>query len=93
LYRWCRVGPSQILGRYRLAACVIAGRRKAAAKGTKGGNPIGRLRTETEKAIQRLLRTGTGITKTEATVGVGTATVQRIQAELGGPLSGGEAAA
>ena len=42
--------------------------RKAAAKGTKSGLPIGRPRVdaETEKAIQRLLRT-TGINKTAAT--------------------------
>ena len=59
--------------------------RKAAAKGTKSGLPIGRPRVdaETEKVIQRLLRGGTGINKTAATVGVGTATVQRIRAEMG----------
>jgi len=39
--------------------------RRAAAKGTKSGKPIGRPRVspETEKAIQRLLRGGTGINK------------------------------
>src|SRR5215468_1257519 len=59
----------------RLSERVIAGMRKAAAKGTKSGNPIGRPRVdaETERAIQRLLRGGTGINKTAATVGVGTA--------------------
>src|SRR5215471_181046 len=58
----------------RLSERVIAGMRKAAAKGTKSGNPIGRPRVdaETERAIQRLLRGGTGINKTAATVGVGT---------------------
>jgi DNA invertase Pin-like site-specific DNA recombinase len=69
----------------RLSERVIAGMRKAAAKGTKSGNPIGRPRVdaETEKAIQCLLRAGTGIDKTAATVGVGTATVQRVRAEMG----------
>ena len=64
----------------RLSERVIAGMRKAAAKGTKSGNPIGRPRVaaETERAIRRLLRGGTGINKTAATVGVGTATVQRV---------------
>ena len=38
---------------------------------------------ETERAIRRLLRGGTGINKTAATVGVGTATVQRVRAEMG----------
>jgi transposase-like protein len=38
---------------------------------------------EIERAIQRLLRAGTGIHKTAQTVGVGTATVQRIRAEIG----------
>ena len=33
--------------------------------------------------MQRLLRGGTGINKTAATVGVGAATVQRIRAEMG----------
>ena len=61
----------------RLSERVIAGMRKAAA-------PIGRPRVdaETERAIQRLLRGGTGINKTAATVGVGTATVQRVRAEM-----------
>jgi DNA invertase Pin-like site-specific DNA recombinase len=63
----------------RLSERVIAGMRRAAAKGTKSGKPIGR---ETERTIQRLLRSGTGINKTVATVGVGTATVQRIRAEM-----------
>ena len=69
----------------RLSERVIAGMRKAAAKGTKSGNPIGRPRVDagTERAIQRLLRGGTGINKTAATVGVGTATVQRIRAAMG----------
>ena len=69
----------------RLSERVIAGMRKAAAKGTKSGNPIGRPRVDakTERAIQRLLRGGTGINKTAATVGVGTATVQRVRAEVG----------
>jgi DNA invertase Pin-like site-specific DNA recombinase len=68
----------------RLSERVIAGMRKAAAKGTKSGRPIGRPRVdaETERAIERLLRRGTGINKTAATVGVGTATVQRIQAAM-----------
>jgi transposase-like protein len=59
--------------------------RKAASKGTKSGNPIGRPRVdaETEGTIRRLLRGGTGINKTAATVGVGTATVQRVRAEMG----------
>jgi DNA invertase Pin-like site-specific DNA recombinase len=67
----------------RLSERVIAGRRKAVATGTKSGKPIGRpkVAAETEKAIQRLLRTG--IKKTARTVGVGTATVQRIRAEMG----------
>jgi len=49
----------------RLSERVIAGMRRAAAKGTKSGKPIGRPRVspETEKAIQRLLRGGTGINK------------------------------
>src|SRR5262249_38636019 len=38
---------------------------------------------EKERTIQRLLRGGTGINKTAATVGVGTATVQRVRAEMG----------
>src|SRR5215831_6391463 len=38
----------------RLSERVIAGMRKAAAKGTKSGNPIGRLDAETERAIHRL---------------------------------------
>jgi len=69
----------------RLSERVIAGMRKAAAKGTKSGKPIGRPRVDakTERAIQRLLRGGTGINKTAATVGVGTATVQRVRAEMG----------
>src|SRR5262249_9584339 len=56
----------------RLSERVIAGMRKAAAKGTKSGKPIGRPRVDakTERAIQRLLRGGTGINKTAATVGV-----------------------
>jgi DNA invertase Pin-like site-specific DNA recombinase len=64
---------------------VIAGMREAAAKGTKSGNPIGRPRVdaETERAIRQLPRGGTGINKTAATVGVGTATVQRVRAEMG----------
>ena len=63
----------------------LAGMRKAAAKGTKSGKPIGRPRVDakTEREIQRLLRGGTGINKTAATVGVGTATVQRVRAEMG----------
>ena len=40
-------------------------------------------RRQDGKAIQRLLRGGTGINKTAATVGVGTATVQRVRAEMG----------
>jgi DNA invertase Pin-like site-specific DNA recombinase len=46
----------------RLSKRVIAGMCKAAAKGTKIGNPIGRPRVdaETERAIQRLLRGGHG---------------------------------
>jgi DNA invertase Pin-like site-specific DNA recombinase len=64
----------------RLSERVIAGMRKAATKGTKNGNPIGRPRVD---AIRRLLRGGTGINKTAATVGVGTATVQRVRAEMG----------
>ena len=52
----------------RLSERVIAGMRKAQAKGTKSG---------------RLLKGGTGINKTAATVGVGTATVQRVRAEMG----------
>jgi len=69
----------------RLSERVIAGMRKAAAKGTKSGNPIGRPRVapEVEKRIQSLLRTGTGINKTAREAGVGTATVQRIRAEMG----------
>ena len=69
----------------RHAACYAKYMRKAAAKGTKSGNPIGRPRVdaETESAIERLLRGGTGINKTAATVGVGTATVQRVRAEMG----------
>jgi transposase-like protein len=69
----------------RLSELVIAGMRKAAEKGTKSGNPIGRPRVapEIERAIQRLLMAGTGIHKTAQTVGVGTATVQRIRAEMG----------
>ena len=72
---------------------VTAGMRKAAAQGTKSGNPIGRPRVdaETERAIQRLLRDGTGINKTAATVGVGTATVQRVRAEMS-PFDGCAAA-
>jgi DNA invertase Pin-like site-specific DNA recombinase len=68
----------------RLSERVIAGMRKAAAKGTKSGNPIGRPRVDakTEKDIQRLLQAGTGINKTAKQVGVGTATVQRIRAEM-----------
>ena len=59
--------------------------RKAAERGTKSGNPIGRPRVgaETEKRIRHLLKAGTGINKTARTVGVGTAAVQRIRAELG----------
>jgi hypothetical protein len=59
--------------------------RRAAAKGTKSGRPIGRPRVDAEKerVIQRLLRGGTGINKTAATVGVGTATVQRVRTEMG----------
>jgi DNA invertase Pin-like site-specific DNA recombinase len=70
----------------RLSERVIAGMRKAAANGTKSGNPIGRPRVDakTERAIQRLLPGGgTGINKTAATVGIGTATVQRVRAEMG----------
>jgi DNA invertase Pin-like site-specific DNA recombinase len=69
----------------RLSERVIAGLAKARAKGTKSGNPIGRPRVDadTERAIQRLLKAGTGINKTARTVGVGTATVQRIKGELG----------
>jgi DNA invertase Pin-like site-specific DNA recombinase len=68
----------------RLSERVIAGMRKDAAKGTKSGRPIGRPRVspDTEKAIQRLLRGGTRINKTAATVGVGTATVQRVRAAM-----------
>jgi DNA invertase Pin-like site-specific DNA recombinase len=79
----------------RLSERVIAGMRKAKAKGTKSGLPIGRPRVdaETEKAVQRLLRGGTGIHKTAATVGVGTATVQRIKAEMGPFEQSGSAAA
>jgi hypothetical protein len=40
-------------------------------------------------AIQRLLRGSTDINKTTATVGVGTATVQRVRAEMGPFESGG----
>jgi DNA invertase Pin-like site-specific DNA recombinase len=63
---------------------VIAGMRKAAARGTKSGKPIGRPRVnaETESTIRRLLRGGTGINKMAARVGVGTATVQRVRAEM-----------
>jgi len=66
-----------------------------AAKGTKSGNPIGRPRVdaETESAIERLLRGGTGINKTAATVGVGTATLQRIRAAMGPFESAGTSAA
>jgi DNA invertase Pin-like site-specific DNA recombinase len=68
----------------RLSERVIAGMRKAAAKGTKSGNAIGRPRVsrEVEKRIQGLLKGGTGINKTAKTVGVGTATVQRVRAEM-----------
>ena len=78
----------------RLSERVIAGMRKAAAKGTKSGKPIGRPRVDakTEREIQRLLRGGTGINKTAATVGVGTATVQRVRAEMG-PFDESESAA
>jgi hypothetical protein len=57
--------------------------RKAAAKGTKSGNPIGRPGSMPRRKGQSLLRGGTGINKTAATVGVGTATVQRVRAEMG----------
>jgi DNA invertase Pin-like site-specific DNA recombinase len=79
----------------RLSERVIAGLARARAKGTRSGKPIGRPRidAETEKAIQRLLRAGTGIGKTARTVGVGTATVQRIRGEMGGPFDASAAAA
>jgi DNA invertase Pin-like site-specific DNA recombinase len=73
----------------RLSERVVAGMRKAAAKGTKRGKPIGRPRVdaETERAIRR---GGTDINKTAATVGVGAATVQRVRAEMGAtPLDDG----
>ena len=67
----------------RLSERVIAGMRKAAAKGTKSAGRSGGLGSvPRQKAIQRLLRGGTGINKTAATVGVGTATVQRVRAEM-----------
>jgi transposase-like protein len=68
--------------------------RKAAAKGTKSGKPIGRSRgnAETERAIRRLLQGGTGINTTAARVGVGTATVQRVRSEMG-PFAESEVAA
>jgi hypothetical protein len=49
------------------------------------GFPIGRhqVDAENEKAIWRLLSAGRGINKTAATAVVGTATVQRIRAEMG----------
>ena len=64
-------------GNWHIKTRVIE--RMRAPKSTKSGNPIGAA--ETERAIQRLLRGGTGINKTAATVGVGTATVQPIRAE------------
>ena len=53
-------------------------RAQGAAKGTKSGRPIGRPQGD-----QRHLKAGTGINKTAATVGVGTATVQRVRADMG----------
>jgi DNA invertase Pin-like site-specific DNA recombinase len=69
----------------RLSERVIAGMRKAQAKGTKSGLPIGRprLAPEVEKRILSLLKVGTGINKTAREAGVGTATVQRIRAKMG----------
>ena len=69
----------------RLSERVIAGMRKAQAKGTKSGLPIGRPKVapEVEKRIQSLLKGGTGINNTASEAGVGTATVQRIRAEMG----------
>jgi DNA invertase Pin-like site-specific DNA recombinase len=79
----------------RLSERVLAGLAKARAKGTKSGLPIGRPRVapEVEKRIQGLLRAGTGVNKTARTVGVGTATVQRIKGELGPFEEGASAAA
>jgi DNA invertase Pin-like site-specific DNA recombinase len=68
----------------RLSERVIAGLTRARAKGTKSGKPIGRQRVDqkTERAIRSLLAKGIGIDKTAASVGVGTATVQRIKEEM-----------
>jgi DNA invertase Pin-like site-specific DNA recombinase len=75
----------------RLSERVIAGaqgRCQGHQERQSDGRP--RVDAETERAIKQLPRGGTGINKTAATVGVGTATVQRIRAE--GPFES-EAAA
>ena len=63
-----------------------AGPAGAKRKGTKSGKPIGRpkLDMKREAALREALAAGVGILKAAKTVGVGTGTVSRIDAEMRG---------
>jgi DNA invertase Pin-like site-specific DNA recombinase len=59
---------------------VKAGLQRAVAQGRKLGRP--RVGADKERAVRAALRKGNGIRKVAGLVGVGTATVQRIKAEM-----------
>jgi DNA invertase Pin-like site-specific DNA recombinase len=59
---------------------INAGIARAKAEGKQFGRP--RVPANIEKRIRASLKAGTGIHKTAKTIGVGTATVQRIKSEM-----------